>query len=272
MILDVPDAAEMGQAAREIWLVIAEQFNLIVSLRSYPVGVPSLMASGIPSNTPVGMPNWIEIESIGIAFLVYLLLSLIGIVMGTLYFTMVSEAALNDDFHWRKVFSTWPAASIQVILLTLMWVALVIALSIPVICGLSIAVLFGISPDLILIFILGTLLMWLVFPLLFSVHGIFALKHNAWISVKKSVLITKMTLPTTMTFIMFIVLASQGLDILWRLAPEDSWLMLIGIAGHAFVAAGLLAASFIYYRESNNWVQHVQEHVIREKLKSEKTA
>jgi hypothetical protein len=81
-----------------------------------------------------------------------------------------------------------------------------------------------------------------------------------------------MTLPTTMTFIMLIVLVSQGLDVLWRVAPEDSWLMLIGIVGHSFIAAGLLASSFIYYRESNLWVQHIKELIAEEELKTKKAA
>ncbi len=272
MILDEPDMAEMGEAAREIWLVIAEQFNLLVTLRSYPVGIPSLMASGLPSVVPYGIPEWIQLNSGGMAILIYLLLSMIGLVMGTLFYIIVSDITLNAGIQWGRVFSTWPRASVQVFLLALMWIALILGISVPAICGLSIAVLFGISPDLLLIFILGTLVMWLAFPLLFSAHGIFVLQHNAWISVKKSVRITKMTLPTTMTFVMLIVLVSQGLDILWRVAPEDSWLMLIGIAGHSFIAAGLLASSFIYYRESNLWVEHIQELFAEKELKTKKAA
>ena len=30
---------------------------------------------------------------------------------------------------------------------------------------------------------------------------------------------------------------------------------LVGIAGHAFVTTGLLAASFVYYRDAMRWVQ-----------------
>ncbi len=36
---------------------------------------------------------------------------------------------------------------------------------------------------------------------------------------------------------------------------------LVGIAGHAFVTTALLAASFIYYRDMNNWLEIVFERM-----------
>jgi hypothetical protein len=36
-------------------------------------------------------------------------------------------------------------------------------------------------------------------------------------------------------------------------------MMLVGIAGHAFVSTALLAASFVYYRDMNAWLQIVIE-------------
>jgi hypothetical protein len=33
--------------------------------------------------------------------------------------------------------------------------------------------------------------------------------------------------------------------------------MLVGITGHAFISTALLAASFIYYRDINDWLKVV---------------
>jgi hypothetical protein len=38
-------------------------------------------------------------------------------------------------------------------------------------------------------------------------------------------------------------------------------MMLVGIAGHAFVTTALLAASFIYYRDMNAWLEIVFERL-----------
>jgi len=46
---------------------------------------------------------------------------------------------------------------------------------------------------------------------------------------------------------------------LWRIPPENSWLTLIGLAGHAFVATGLISASFIYYHDTRQWIGQLAE-------------
>jgi len=51
------------------------------------------------------------------------------------------------------------------------------------------------------------------------------------------------------------------LNYLWSVPPNNSWMLLIGIAGHAFITTALLAASFVYYRDMNIWLQTVFEQV-----------
>jgi len=42
----------------------------------------------------------------------------------------------------------------------------------------------------------------------------------------------------------------------WTLPGTDSWLMVLGIGGHAFIVTALLAASFLYYRDGLKWMQY----------------
>jgi hypothetical protein len=44
-------------------------------------------------------------------------------------------------------------------------------------------------------------------------------------------------------------------------------MLLLGIFGHAFITTALLAASFIYYRDMNAWLE-----TLLEKLKSKKSS
>jgi len=107
---------------------------------------------------------------------------------------------------------------------------------------------------------LMTGLIWLIFPLLLSAHGIFVYGNNMLASVKKSFTLTRMTYPTTALLFLAVLIISQGLDILWRIPAEDSWFTLVGILGHAFVTTGLLSATFIYYRNADRWIQRVQAY------------
>jgi hypothetical protein len=113
----------------------------------------------------------------------------------------------------------------------------------------------GIPVTSITVIVLAGMLLWVVLPLIFTPFGIFASHINILAAVQRSILLTRVTLPNTLLFLGIIVLASQGLDFLWRVPQEDSWLTLIGLAGHGFVASGLLAAVFVYYRDADAWAQ-----------------
>ena len=65
----------------------------------------------------------------------------------------------------------------------------------------------------------------------------------------------RFTLPTSSLFVLSTFLLGIGLNFLWSVPPEDSWMMLVGIFGHAFVTTALLAASFIYYRDMTAWLE-----------------
>jgi hypothetical protein len=60
-------------------------------------------------------------------------------------------------------------------------------------------------------------------------------------------------------FLLVFVIINTGMNFLWNTPADNSWWMLVGIAGHAFVSSALLAASFIYYRDINAWLTAVLE-------------
>ncbi len=257
------ETAAMLQSAQELWSLIAERFNLLAALRSYPVGIPSLMASVFPVETPIGSPFNIDVASLGIALLLFLVLTIAGLIVGTLYFSMVAQAVLSGEGYWRRSLAEWPRASLQVVLLALGWVVLFVGMSIPAGCAISIAAVGGISAGQCGILLYAGFLLWIIFPLIFSSHGIFVNRHKVWPSIKQGIRISHMTLPTTSLFFLSIFLLTQGLDVLWRVPPEDSWLMLVGLTGHAFVTTGLLAASFIYYRDAGQWMQSLKDQSVK---------
>jgi hypothetical protein len=141
--------------------------------------------------------------------------------------------------------------------LALAWAALILAASLPGSLVFSLAVFGGLSLaqcGLLLYFIF---LFWLILPLLFSPHGIFVNQNKMFDSVKMSTRLTRQTMPTSALFFLMVVILSKGLDVLWLAPKDDSWLILVGIAGHGFITTGLLASSFIYYRDADRWARKV---------------
>jgi len=237
-----------------------DEFNLLGVIRTFPIGIPSLMVSHIVKETPLGIPRIWEVPSFGSAVFLWLVFSIIGLAAGTLYFIVVSQAALFNRVSWRQALSQWPWALSQILLLTIVWIALLVALFIPFSCFLTLLMITGLGLDqvaLIVILIFVGLLVWFLIPLVFSPHGIFVNRNFMWTSIRQSIRLTRFTLPTTSLLLVVILVLSQGLDVLWGMPPEKSWFTLVGIVGHAFVTTSLLAASFIYYRDADRWLQRL---------------
>jgi hypothetical protein len=252
-----PEMVSLLSTSREAWLVLAERFNLFVLVRAYPVGLPSLMGTISPVETPLGTAPVVELASLSQAFGLGVLFVLVGLTLGSLYFSSVAQASLVDRIRWGSTLRSWPWAAWQTVLLALIWLAIIAAIALPFACLLSLLMVTGFSGGPLALFLFGGLLAWFLLPLVFSAHGIFASGLKVVPSIFKGVRLTRMTLPSTGFFLLALLFLSQGTDVLWSIPPENSWLGLVSIAGHAFVTTALLAASFIYYRDASRWLERV---------------
>ncbi len=239
-----------------------EHFNLLSLLSRlplFPVGVSSLFAQTPPAETPFGSQPVIEVQSglvmVGLAFL----LVVIGWVVGGLYFRSVSGITLGDAKKESGSGFLWAIA--QTLILSIVWVVGLMMLFVPLL--LVFIVLMLISPLLVsgVAFIVAVLSFWIIVPLFFTPHGIFVRKQNAFYSIFTSVRMARFTLPTSGIFVLCVFLLTIGLNYFWNVPPDDSWMTLVGIGGHAFITTALLAASFVYYRDMNVWLQTVFERL-----------
>jgi hypothetical protein len=246
-----PDLATVQTA----WTGIANEFNLFVILRTFPVGVTSLLSFDISVQNPLGVPVNIDAGSFTGILGWVLILAILGWIIGALYYYWISRVALKPE-----VYSFWKSLN-QAVLLSFIWMGLLFFFGVPALLALS--VLTAISPILgeVSLFAGALVLIWLVMPVFFSAHGIFTLQLDALHAILNSLRMVRFTLPNTGLFLLTFLVLNQGLNFLWNTPPQDSWWMLVGIAGHAFVSTALLAASFIYYRDINAWLKVVFEQL-----------
>ena len=183
------------------------------------------------------------------------LLIVIGWMIGALYFRWVSGAVLSG----RGGYVSIPHAIFQTLLLSVLWLIFLAFISIPV--TLFLVTLSLISPTLasVGLFVLVLVSFWLVVPLFFMPLGIFVRGQNAFRSIFSSFRMVRFTFPSSALFVFIIFILTTGLNFLWSIPSSDSWITLIGIAGHAFTSTALLAASFVYYRDMSGWLYIVIE-------------
>ncbi len=263
-----PQMAEMMRTNLEMWQQIAERVNLMSLLRSYPVGIPSLMSGRLPIAVPGGAPAIFEITSIWSMIGLLLVFTIVGLILGALYYSLVAQAAIGGQVDLRKALITWPRTSLQVLTLTLIMGVILMAVLLPATCLLAMMTLVGASLSQCMLFLIGGMLIWFSFPLLLSTHGIFVHGSNVIASVMSSIRLSRHTLPTTAMLFLSVMVISQGLNLLWNVPQDSSWLVLVGLAGHAFITTSLLAATFVYYREAETWVKEIATRRALEKPKS----
>ncbi|MFZ5822581.1 MAG: hypothetical protein ACOYYJ_22030 [Chloroflexota bacterium] len=231
-----------------------QTFNLMSVLRTFPIGVFSLMSGRMPGETPLGAATVIQVED-PLALLGWMaLLTLAGWVSGGLFFRWVSLVVADPSKPTPFRFGYSVA---QAILFSLLWIFLAFMIGIPVFVALALVVLASPLLAQAMLLIIGLLSMWLVVPVFFAPHGIFMRQENAFISIYTSLRMARFTLPTSSLFVLSVLLIAYGLNYLWNIPSSNSWMALVGITGHAFITTSLLAASFIFYRDMQVWLQTV---------------
>ena len=246
----LPDPASMQQ----LWDEFLSGFNLLGALRTFPMGVVSLMSSRLPSITPLGQPASLEISSYSSLISGWLGVVLFGWLLGCVFYSWIAKvtAAPEEKFSFIRnlVQSLW---------MSLIWIGLALLVGTPLLLLLSIVL--ALSPAIAqgAMFVLMLFGVWLLMPVFFSPHGIFVYGNKALASIVQSLKLIRFTLPSSGFFLLVCLLINEGLGYLWAVPPQDSWLNLVAIIGHGFVSTALVASTFIYYREVNIWLKIVMD-------------
>jgi hypothetical protein len=241
--------------AMDLYEQIIPRINLFWVFHTIPIGISSLLLPQGVSLTPLGNPVIWQVSFTSLFGWVFFL-TLFGWVGGGLYFRGVAWLTMaNTDAQPLSVLR----AIVQTILLSVFWGMLFMAIGVPVFLILALVLQFNSVIANILVLILSLASMWVIVPLFFWPHGIFIKKQNVLTSILSSLQMMRFTLPTSSMFVLTVFLLTVGLNFLWSIPPENSWMMLFGIFGQSFIATALLAASFVYYRDLNIWLQNAIE-------------
>jgi hypothetical protein len=251
------DLVETVKTSQTLWTQILEQFNLASAIRTFPVGIPSLIARFSSVGSPLAWNPIIEIPSINWAVATIGILLTAGFLLGSLYFYCVARE--TDKERAGFTFVEYLQAYVNSVLIFGLFLGVAILVLIPLLLILSILSLVNAGIAQFFVLLVGFGLLWLLVPLVFSIHGVFVLKKKAMESIMLSIKMVRFFLPGTGLFVMTSALISELLNKLWILPEPTSWLTLFGIGGHSFIITGLLTGSFIYYREGLRWMQDNME-------------
>ena len=253
------DILETVNATTAMYSEFLANFNFFTLVRTLPVGVPSLLARMNTVTAPLDLAGVLEASSIRVAIGVFGALLVVGFFLGTVYFDLIARQTLPESvkFTWKRLFSEYT----QSLLFFLVLVLLLLMVSAPIFLLISVFSLLNAALAQFVLMLMLFMLMWIALPLVFSPHGIFSLEQKAVTSILLSMRMVRFFVPGTSLFIIFCILISEGMNMLWIMPGSESWLLALGISGHAFVVTALLCASFFYYRDGLKWMQFNLERI-----------
>jgi len=245
------------QRAIGLYEAVIPNINLFWTFRTFPIGISCLFLPQENLPTPLGNAAVWQVGAAGLPGWIFLL-TLLGWVGGGLYFRSIALLAQSDkSAPPLGVFR----AIVQTILVSFSWGLLSLFIGAPIFMILAIILQLNSFLANLLMLIFSLMSMWAIVPLFFWSHGIFLKRQNAFASILSSFQMARLTLPMSSLFVLTIFLLSFGLNFLWSIPPEDSWMTLVGILGHSFVATALLASSFVYYRDTSAWLPVIIEKI-----------
>ncbi len=243
---------EMIQAGREVWQAFGARFNLLTALRTIPIGIPSLMAGKQPTTTPWGAPLWVDVHP-ALVGVVLVLATGLGWLLGALYFGLVAQQVNGSTSRPAE----WLRWGVHSLLLCGIWLLVLLLIGSPFFFCISALALISPAVASVAMLLFTLLVLWLLFPMFFSPHGIFLLHRPAWRSLGDGLRLARLLAGRVTLFVLVAFVLYAGLNRLWTVPDGDSWWLLVGILGHGYIATSLLAASFVYYRQAIAWMEAV---------------
>ena len=244
-----PELYEQIRLLRVGLLEIGNRFNLLTALSSLPVGIPSLMSTRMPTETPVGLPIFVDITEPAYVVGIWLLLTIIGLGLGGGYhFWIARQVAPISELG--KGWKTWLrilalAAAAYVTVSAYLFVSVLAA---------SIAAVLVPFLGVLVLLLSFTLLFWLVIYLFFTPHGIVRYEMGLLQALMESAAVVRWNLMGTLAFLGLAFIVSWLASQVWLLPPDASWFSLLALLGHAFVSTMLWLGSYVFYQGRREWL------------------
>lgn len=230
-----------------------KNFSLTAFLRSFPIGVPSLLAYRPMESNPLGDFSSAQIASFGSTIIYALGFSLIGFLLGILFLRLIRNSILNNSS--APTSDRLPQQLLSLFTIPVFVIFLSMFVLVPIIFLISIFNSFLPFLGTLGYFLLSLGIISSVIPMFFTPHEILLSGSNFVNSAKESVRNVRPTNGKTSIFIMLAYLATYATNLLWQIPKDDSWMLAVSILGHALVTTIIFIASFHFYIDARDCVR-----------------
>lgn len=257
-----PDLVSSWELLKTQAVEFFRYFSLTSFLRTYPVGVPSLFSGSAFTRNPIGEFQLIQIQQPGAIFGIIIGMSLIGLLLAYLLYRLTARAASAQVFPIES--SSELTSFVSWLLIPIVFIFFVMVVVFP--ATLIISLIGSFLPFLTTLgyMFLTIVMISLIVPLFFTPHLIILEKLSFTQALKTSFQTVRLTNAKSTTFIYLSILMSYLTNLLWRIPADDSWMLIVGVFGHALIATITLAASFHYVLDARKSVREFLDNQMPE--------
>jgi hypothetical protein len=247
-IAGLPREPSLEEATSQV-IELVSKINLFTSLSVPLIGVPALMNGAVPEVTPLN-PSTMQVNNPFLWLILFIELSLLGLLLATFYLSLIGWTMNGEPKFQRRTIGLF-TISVGITSLRLLGLGVVFLFGLLVL-------LFPLLPLALILSLLGTNLFVAVIAagilllatyLSLAVPAIVLNGSRVLPAVVGSLRVVHHNLQPTIALLFVIFVTGAGMNYLWHLADDGSWLTAVSIAGHAFVSTSFVAAIFIYYRD-----------------------
>ena len=253
----------------DLILEAATELNYFSLISVAPLGIPSLMSVKLPHQTPLGAPSVLTVDNELVWFAVFFGLSIIGLLLGGFYLGLIAQQVRDKQANLKRLLKLVPRywAYVLAMIVGLLVVAAILAVPLLILATL----LAGLSTSIasLVIWVGFMILMWLIFHLVFTVHAMLLSEMNLPQALWTSVRLTTFNSFPTMGLLVLFAGISTGMNFLWGLPAENSWMLLVGVVGHAVISSGLVAATFIFYQDRHRYWRQLRAYLSNSAARSQ---
>jgi len=195
----------------------------------------------------------IEVGSESVFLGLYILLSLVGMLIGCSYLGLIAQEVRDDQVNvayvLQRVWIWWA----RVALIALLFFMGFLTLGVPLLA--TVALLSVLSRNLAQLvgnFIIVSSIwvgIWLYIYLFFLVNGLILNDTGILRAIWNSFNVVRRNFWSTIGLMLLIGLIGAGFSIIWRMLSTSLWGTLLAIVGNAYIGSSLAAASFTFYRD-----------------------
>lgn len=262
--------ADLGRTTLDWWIVQAQQvqpaapwlqenvlavlretvgrLNLLTQLSAPIVGVPVLLNGPTLAQTPWTPPVW-PVRDARALLTNWLALTVVGVCLSAFYFSAAARVVHPERFDRRAFVVNLAPAVGRVAGLLLLIVLILSALGLPLFVLVALASLASPAFGLVIALAGSMVLMWGLIFLSFSLYALFYDGVSPLRALRSSLTLVQRHFPWALSLLLGLYLIENLSSTLWLAADDGSWLTLVSLIGHAYIATALVLATFVFYRD-----------------------